>query len=182
MLGSFKYIAVFLLLLFPNLILWSCQEKTTIEEITVGADIPLTNFAPDNYSLTVRDDFSSFNTTNWSKGLTYDTDPSIKIIWNRNTGGENLLNNNYAGYLADENVNIMNGHLYLNNRKEIVQGTDPVGIFDYTTGWINSLQKINFNGSQKSMYLEIKAKFPRGNKVWPAIWLIDDSEVRSWPP
>ena len=30
--------------------------------------------------------------------------------------------------------------------------------------------------------MEVKVKFPIGDKVWPAIWLIDDSENRTWPP
>ena len=69
----------------------------------------------------------------------------------------------------------------LENRKENIQGTNPIGDFEYSTGWINSLQKINFNGTEKGIYIEIKAKFPKGNKVWPAIWLIDDSENRVGP-
>ena len=162
-------------------LLFSCQEKEDIvTEIIEEAEV--INYVPQNYKLVVSDDFSSFNTAHWSKGLTHDTDPSIKMIWNKNTGGKNLLNDNYAGYLLDDNVYIKDGSLHLDNRKQQIQGTDPVGTFDYTTGWINSLQKINFNGTQKSTYIQIKAKFPKGDKVWPAIWLIDDSEERSWPP
>jgi hypothetical protein len=100
-----------------------------------------TNPVPANYELTVQDDFYFFDTRNWSKGLTHDTDESIRMIWNKNTGGENLLNDNYDGYLVDDNVYFSDGLLFLENRKETIQGTDPVGQFDYTTGWINSLQK-----------------------------------------
>jgi beta-glucanase (GH16 family) len=104
------------------------------------------------------------------------------MIWNKNTGGEHLLNDNYAGYLLDENVYTKKGHLFLDNKKQVIQGINPFGTFNYSTGWINSLQKINFNGTQKHTYIQLKAKFPRGDKVWPAIWLIDDSENRGWPP
>jgi len=136
-----------------------------------------------NYELIRQDDFGFFDTRNWSKGLTHDTDASIRMIWNRNTGGQHLLNDNYAGYLKDDNVYVGEGGLlHLENRKETIQGTDPLGQFDYTTGWINSLQKINFNGTEKGVYIEIRAQFPKGDKVWPAIWLIDDSPNRSWPP
>ena len=128
------------------------------------------------------DNFSSFNTENWSKGLTHDSDPTIRMKWNKNTGGENLLNDNYAGYLMDNNVYVKDGLLYLENKKESISGTDPVGEFNYSTGWINSLQKINFNGTENGIYIELKVKFPKGDKVWPAIWLIDDSENRVWPP
>jgi len=111
-----------------------------------------------------------------------DDDETIRMLWNQNTGGEHLLNDNYDGYLVDDNVYVNNGLLFLENKKETIQGTDPVGQFDYTTGWINSLQKINFNGTQKGVYIEIRAQFPKGDKVWPAIWLIDDSTNRGWPP
>ena len=144
---------------------------------------PILSHVPENYSLIKEDNFDFFSSENWSKGLTHDDDNSIRMLWNRNTGGEHLLNDKYAGYILDENVYISDdGLLYLENRKENVQGTNPVGDFEYSTGWINSLQKINFNGTEKGIYIEIKAKFPKGNKVWPAIWLIDDSENRGWPP
>lgn len=160
----------------------SCEKDNSVVNQEPMQEQGLLDYVPENYDLILKDDFTSFNRENWSKGMTNDIDPTIRMIWNRKTGGEYLLNDSYAGYLIDENVYIQNGHLYLDNKKETLQGTDPVGIFDYTTGWINSLQKINFNGTQNSIYIEIKAKFPKGDKVWPAIWLIDDSEVRSWPP
>lgn len=144
---------------------------------------PILSHVPENYSLIKEDNFDFFSSENWSKGLTHGDDNSIRMLWNRNTGGEHLLNDKYAGYIMDENVYISDdGLLFLENRKENIQGTNPIGDFEYSTGWINSLQKINFNGTEKGIYIEIKAKFPKGNKVWPAIWLIDDSENRGWPP
>ena len=151
----------------------SCKKDSEVQENLI---------TPDGYQLLLRDEFDSFDSNHWSKGLKNDVDDQIRMIWNQHTGGENLLNDNYAGYLQDENTYVENGYLFLQNRKETVQGTDPIGTFEYTTGWINSLHKINFNGTQKGIYLEVKAKFPTGDKVWPAIWLIDDSENRSWPP
>ena len=139
-------------------------------------------YVPQNYSLIKEDNFDSFDNQNWSKGLLHDSDPNIRMKWNKNTGGQNLLNDNYDGYLMDNNVYVKNGLLYLENKKESISGTDPVGEFDYSTGWINSLQKINFNGTENAIYIELKVKFPKGDKVWPAIWLIDDSEDRVWPP
>ena len=151
----------------------SCKKDSEVQENLI---------TPDGYQLLLRDEFDSFDSNHWSKGLKNDVDDQIRMIWNQHTGGENLLNDNYAGYLQDENTYVENGYLFLQNRKETVQGTDPIGTFEYTTGWINSLHKINFNGTQKGIYLEVKAKFPTGDKVWPAIWLIDDSENRTWPP
>lgn len=145
-------------------------------------DLLKSDYIPEDYVLVRSDEFDDFDNNNWSKGLTHSTNSSIRMNWNKTTGGENLLNNNYDGYLLDDNVYVNNGLLHLDNRKQSITGTDPVGQFNYSTGWINSLQKINFNGSTKNVYMEIKAKFPKGDKVWPAIWLIDDSENRKWPP
>ena len=168
-----KNILIFCTLFLSFIIFHSCDKDSEIEEDLI---------APAGYQLLLRDEFESFDSTHWSKGLRNDVNPQIRMIWNQHTGGQNLLNDNYAGYILDENTYVENGYLFLQNRKETVQGTDPVGTFEYTTGWINSLQKINFNGTQKGIYLEVKAKFPIGDKVWPAIWLIDDSENRTWPP
>lgn len=145
-------------------------------------DLLKSDYIPEDYVLVKSDEFDDFDNNNWSKGLTHSTNSSIRMNWNKTTGGENLLNNNYDGYLLDDNVYVNNGLLHLDNQKQSITGTDPVGQFNYSTGWINSLQKINFNGSTKNVYMEIKAKFPKGDKVWPAIWLIDDSENRKWPP
>ena len=168
-----KNVWIFWTVFFSFIICSSCDKDSEIEEDLI---------APDGYQLLVRDEFESFNSMHWSKGLKNDVDEQIRMMWNQHTGGENLLNDNYAGYILDENTYVENGYLFLQNRKETVQGIDPVGTFDYTTGWINSLHKITFNGTQKGIYLEVKAKFPIGDKVWPAIWLIDDSENRTWPP
>lgn len=145
-------------------------------------ELPRSTYVPENYRLELSDNFEFFSSSNWSKGLTHDSNPSIRMIWNSKTGGLNLLNDQYAGYIQDDNIYIKNGNIYLENRKESIEGTNPVGKFEYSTGWMNSLQKINFNGSEKSVYIEIKAKFPIGDKVWPAIWLVDDSKNRGWPP
>lgn len=168
------------LCLFP--LLSSCQNDTLALNDEIVEENQLVSYVPENYNIAISDDFSFFNSNNWSKGLTHDLDPSIKMIWNSTTGGKNLLNDNYAGYLLNDNVYIQEDCLYLDNRKETIQGTYPARTFHYSTGWINSLQKINFNGTEKGVYIELKAKFPKGDKVWPAIWLVDDSKDRSWPP
>ena len=160
----------------------SCNSQNNglsgISEDDLNENNSSTNPVLANYELIRHDDFGFFDARNWSKGLTHGADESIRMIWNKSTGGEHLLNDNYDGYLLDDNVYVSDGLLFLENRKETIQGTDHVGQFDYTTGWINSLQKINFNGTQKGVYIEIRAQFPKGDKVWPAIWLIDDSTNR----
>ena len=172
-----------LIFFFSAPMLLSSQNSEPVEAVLIEPEPQGSeHFVPDNYVLTFSDDFSFFNSDNWSKGLTHDTDPDVKMIWNKTSGGKYLLNDNYAGYLLDKNVYAKNGALHLDNVKEEIQGVDPARTFDYSTGWINSLQKVNFNGTERAVYLEVKAKFPKGPKVWPAIWLVDDSENRGWPP
>ena len=76
-------------------------DNNSNEDNNSGSD-----YVPQNYSLIEEDNFDSFNSENWSKGLLHDSDPSIRMKWNKNTGGQNLLNDNYAGYLMDDNVYI----------------------------------------------------------------------------
>ncbi|MGB0261128.1 MAG: hypothetical protein ACPF99_06950, partial [Flavobacteriaceae bacterium] len=76
-----------------------------------------TNPVPANYELIRQDDFGFFNTTNWSKGLIHDADESIRMIWNKNTGGKHLLNDNYDGYLVDDNVYVSDGLLFFRKQK-----------------------------------------------------------------
>ena len=72
------------------------------------------------FDLVVIDDFNSFDRSKWSKGLTHDTNPNIRMIWNKQTGGQNLLNDKYAGYILDANTYTSNGQLYLANKKESI--------------------------------------------------------------
>lgn len=183
---SWRFRPIFVLILIV-LFFYTCKSDETPP---IPSPLPSNNtledsigaFPPEGYALIWKDEFATFDLANWSKGMIHDKDPSIRMIWNRQTGGEHLLNDKYAGYLLDENVYVDNGNLYLVNKEETIEGTSPIGTFDYTTGWMQSLQKVNFNGTQTPIYLEVKAKFPRGEKVWPAIWLIDDSPQRAWPP
>ena len=99
-----------------------CQETNTLKDTNIV--VPQKHTAtsnssiPNDYKLIIQDDFHFFNTDNWSKGLTHDTDASIKMIWNKKTGGKNLLNGMYAGYIVDQNTYIKDGAIYFDNKKE----------------------------------------------------------------
>ena len=77
----------------------SCKKDSEVQENLI---------TPDGYQLLLRDEFDSFDSNHWSKGLKNDVDDQIRMIWNQHTGGENLLNDNYAGYLQDENTYVEN--------------------------------------------------------------------------
>jgi beta-glucanase (GH16 family) len=136
-------------------------------------------YPPPGYLLSWQDAFTTFDPDNWNKGLESDISED-HIIWNPTTGGKGLLNESYSGYITDEDVYIENGLMMLRNQKRSFQGQHPTGQFKYTSGWMNSMNKRIFNGTQKGVYIEIKAKFPSGLKVWPAIWMV--TEEPHWPP
>lgn len=139
----------------------------------------MAQYVPEGYALSWQDDFQSFKSENWSRGLESDT-TNHALIWNPNNGGPGLLNDSYAGYITDEDAYVKDGVLYLANQKRPYTGTDPVGDFEYTSGWVNTLGKRTIKGTENGVYIEIKAQFPSGYKVWPAIWLVTD--FPRWPP
>ena len=90
--------------------------------------------------------------------------------------GNHILNNKYAGYVTPEDSFTEDGSLVLLNQKRSYRGTSPAGNYSYTSGWIMSMHRGYFNKG----YVEARAKFPSGDKVWPAIWLI--AEDLKWGP
>jgi len=160
------------------------QQQQAPTQTPPKDDDSRSEYIPNGFSLSWRDDFNgeTLDTNSWSNGLVYDVDPTQHIVWNTKEGGPRLLNSLYDGYILDRNVIVRDGVLMLANREEQtpIEGTEPSGTFRFTSGWINSLRKRYFNGSEKSVYLETRVDFPSGPKVWPAIWLVAEEHV--WPP
>lgn len=126
------------------------------------------------YAKTFEDHFesSTLNSDYWTFGL---RDPGTGHVI-PGAQGDHLLNSSYDGYATQEDTYIQDGSLVLRNQKRNYAGTSPARNFNYTTGWVMSMHKVFFNKG----YIEFRAKFPRGDKVWPALWLIPES--RAWPP
>jgi len=129
---------------------------------------------PSGYSFVWEDTFdgTSLDTANWTIGC---VDPCTSDII-PGAHGAYLLNTGYAGYITAEDVWVSGGNLYLQNQKRTYVGDDPAGTYNYTTGWIMSMHKVYFNKG----YVEIRAQFPSGDKVWPALWLIAEDLI--WGP
>jgi beta-glucanase (GH16 family) len=130
--------------------------------------------APAGYVKTFEDHFdgSVLNTNNWTVGL---KDP-VSGHMVPGAAGQGLLNSAYCGYITPEDVSVSNGCVFLQNQKRTYVGTDPAGTYQYTSGWIMSMHKVFINKG----YIEYRAKFPSGDKVWPALWLV--AEDRVWGP
>ncbi len=153
-----------------------CASAVALLLTTIS--ITLNAAPPPGYTKIWEDNFDGamLNAANWTIGL---EDPATGDLV-PGALGASLLNNSYAGYITPEDVVVSGGALTLTNQKRTYQGTDPVGTFQYTSGWIMSMHKVHFNGGTTAKYVEFRAKFPSGPKVWPALWM--GAEGLSWPP
>ena len=156
--------------------LYSCSKKEN-EKLTQDSNgkpstLKSAAYAPTGYSLIWEDNFDTFNTNNWSIGCKDATSGNLIP----GAIGTYLLGSGYDGYITAEDSYVSNGSLILRNQKRTYTGTDPAGTYQYTTGWVNSMHKVYLNKG----YIEVRAQFPSGDKVWPAIWLAAEDLV--WGP
>ena len=92
---------------------------------------------------------------------------------NANGGGNNELQ-----YYTDrrENARIEDGRLVIEARKESFTG--PAGTREYTSARLRTQNK----GDWKFGRFEIRAKLPRTQGLWPAIWMLPtDWKYGGWP-
>lgn len=96
----------------------------------------------------------------------------------RPTHCTNQWNKELQSYTPD-NVTVSNGAAHLTARKESVTGYLEGGAsstFGYSSGMISSHGKASFQYG----YAEFRARVPKGQGIWPALWLLPES--RTWPP
>lgn len=126
---------------------------------------PVTAARPQGWKLVFADEFSGseLDETKWSREMEF---PGIQ--------GPNFHNIHYASYSLDKNSTQAEGVLRLSTEREVVSGTAPQGLFAYS----QSLVAAKFDFSYG--YVEIRARYPKGNGMWPCIWLMPRRPV--WPP
>jgi beta-glucanase (GH16 family) len=150
-------------------------DENLAANVSTNGTLKSAAFAPSGYSLIWEDGFdgTTINTNNWVVGTLRDPVSGDLIP---GAIGDHLLGTGYDGYITAEDSYVENGSLVLRNQKRTYQGTSPSGTYNYTTGWIHSMHRVFLNKG----YIEVRAKFPSGDKVWPAIWLISEDLV--WGP
>lgn len=133
------------------------------------------NFVPEGYTKIWEDHFdeATINTANWTSGSLRDLESGDIVP---GADGDHLLKEKYSGYMTEEDSYIEDKALVLRNQKRSYKGTSPAGDYEYTSGWVMSMHKVHFNKG----YIEMRAQFPSGDKVWPALWLIAEDLV--WGP
>lgn len=112
--------------------------------------------------------------------------PATKLVWEDNFDGDKLDyskwgveinafgggNNELQIYTDNQkNVRVENGHLILeaHKGKTGISGTDR----DYSSGRIRTKNR----GDWKYGRVEVRAKLPVGQGIWPAIWMLPTDDV-----
>ena len=151
-------------------------DAPVVEDPVVEDPVPSEGaiYVPTGYSYVWGDLFNAdeLDATNWFVGM---RDPDTGDLV-PGAGGDYLLNNKYSGYVTEEDSFVEDGSLILRNQKRSYTGTSPAGNYAYTSGWVTSMHRRRFNKG----YIEVRAKFPSGDKVWPAIWMVAEDLV--WGP
>jgi beta-glucanase (GH16 family) len=117
----------------------------------------------EEYSLLWCDDFT---------GKTLDT-----TKWNYELHDPGWVNNELQSYTnSSKNTYVKDGNLVIQPIKTVDEATGNVS---YTSGRINTQNKVDFKYGK----VEVRAKLPIGQGIWPAIWMMptDDNLYDGWP-
>jgi beta-glucanase (GH16 family) len=121
----------------------------------ICAVLMLFQFSANAQTTVFQDDFNSINTANW----TFET-------------GGGGWGNNEKQYYQSANAAIVNGELVITARKQSVGG------LPYTSARMKTQGKKFFTYG----HMEARAKFPVGQGLWPAIWMLGENIASvGWP-
>lgn len=128
-----------------------------------GDGIPTTGYStPDNYdgmTLVWQDEFDgeTLNLEDWT--------------FERGTGS-NGWGNNELQFYREENTSLQDGYLIITAKEEDYEGRE------YTSSRIVTQEKQSFQYGR----IDIRAALPKGQGIWPALWMLGESfSTVSWP-
>ena len=154
----------FLIVMIFSFSIFGCQKE---EERPGDSDLNL--LENDDWDLVWSDEFDG-NELDISK-------------WNKLRWRPGWVNNELQAYTdRDTNIFLKDGYLVLQGLVEPGYfGTDYTGFdysSDYTSGRINTDDKV----SRTYGRFDVRAKLPKGNGSWPAIWMLGESiSTVGWP-
>lgn len=153
----------------------SSSSGATTSSSSGGA--PPTVSAPsgfNNSQLIFSDDFSgnSLDTSKWNPYLT--SGAALGYAWNSNGSGGSGVSGSGPNYDLEydlpSQVSVHDGVLDLQANEESTPGIQDGS--PYTFGWrsgaVSTYGHFQFDGG----YLQVEAKMPGGNGMWPALWLL----------
>lgn len=139
------------------------ESKTISIELKDELVIPSEGYStPETYSgmqLVWQDEFNGDQLNNES--------------WSFEIGtGEHGWGNNELQYYRSENTSVVDGHLMITAKKESYQGSE------YTSSRLITQGKFDFQYGR----VDIRAVLPRGQGIWPALWMLGSSFAsEGWP-
>ena len=141
------------------------ERQVVITEAALGLAIPQTGYtSPESYSgyrLVWRDEF---NGTGLSNDWVFDLGDGCPTLcgWG----------NNELQWYRRENVRVENGHLIIQARQENAGGRN------YTSSRIKTQGRQSFKFGR----VDIRAALPKGQGIWPALWMLGDNITEvGWP-
>lgn len=158
-------VGIFILLLVPFFI-----EKE-IKEVAINEPIIKTKRVPIDKEIWINDEEEQSIKTIEVKQQFY---PDWELIWQDefmdqridddkwNVVHEPPFKNNELQHYRPENLELINGHLVLVSKKELYKN------FQYTSGAIHTKNKMHLKYGK----IDVKARFPKGKGVFPAVWLL----------
>ena len=92
--------------------------------------------------------------------------------WTHETGNNGGWGNNELQYYKGDNTIVQNGYLTIKAKKETVNG------FSYSSSRFISKGKKEFKYGR----VDIRAKLPKGQGIWPALWMLGANiSAVNWP-
>ncbi|MBO3270699.1 glycoside hydrolase family 16 protein [Hymenobacter defluvii] len=93
--------------------------------------------------------------------------------WTQETGGNGWGNNELQYYTnSTENSYVSSGNLIIETKKQAMSGRD------YTSARLITKGKQSFTFGR----IDVRAKLPKGQGIWPAIWMLgSDIDQNNWP-
>jgi beta-glucanase (GH16 family) len=95
-----------------------------------------------------------------------------ETFWNYEIGNNNGWGNNELQYYKKENTSVKDGYLIIQAKQE------SAGNQSYTSSRLTTQNKFNFKYGR----VDIRAALPRGQGIWPALWMLGKNIPQvSWP-
>ena len=126
---------------------------------------------PSNWKLAFSTDFpgTALNTSTWDECYP----------WATTVGCNNFGNSDEAEWYLPSQVHVENGALALAAQRTPTEGTDVNGkpkLYTCRSGMVTTYPSEYF----KYGFVQVVARLPFGNGLWPAIWLVPENG--QWPP
>jgi beta-glucanase (GH16 family) len=130
-----------------------------VEESIIPTEGFISSESYPNMTLVWQDDFegASLNTANWTHEI---------------GNGQGGWGNNELQYYTADNTSIVDGHLVITAKKQVLNGSQ------YTSSRIVTQGKQDFQYGR----IDIRAALPQGQGIWPALWMLGSNfNTVGWP-